>query len=129
MTNNGWPVNAAGSAPAGTTTTTNQPIIGQYPPPAMSTGFGANPGQQSGIPQNTHVVGTSPTGITPGTVSGPPTEQLSWIPFLLVTLSLVGSLSANFYLVLSYLGARQRYVSLVQKTADTFRRATSAAAA
>jgi hypothetical protein len=51
------------------------------------------------------------------------------MPLLLVTLSLVGSLSANFYLVLSYLGARQKYVTLVQKTANSFRRAAGAAAA
>jgi hypothetical protein len=128
-TNNGWPINTANSAPAGANAAASQPIIGQAPPSATSVGFGTNPGLQGGIPQGTTLAGTNPAVANHGPNSGPPTEQLPWMPLLLVTLSLVGSLSANLYLVLSYIGARQRYVSLVQKTADTFRRATGAAAA
>ena len=51
-----------------------------------------------------------------------------WLPLLLVSLSLMGSLSANLFLGWSYIDARQKYRSLVRKTADTFRRATSGAA-
>jgi hypothetical protein len=51
-----------------------------------------------------------------------------WIPFVLVCLTLVGSLSANFFLGWSYLDARQRYRLLVRKTAETFRRVASPAA-
>jgi hypothetical protein len=45
-----------------------------------------------------------------------------------VILSLVGSLSANVFLGLSYVDARQKYQGLVRRTADSFRRATTAAA-
>jgi hypothetical protein len=55
-------------------------------------------------------------------------EQPPWLPLLLVSLSLMGSLSANLFLGWSYLDARQKYRSLVRKTADTFRRVTTAAA-
>jgi hypothetical protein len=55
-------------------------------------------------------------------------EQPPWLPLLVVSLSLVGSLSANLFLGWSYLDARQKYRTLVRKTADTFRRAASAAA-
>ncbi len=128
-TNNGWPTSVAASAPAGASIPANQPLIGPPPPSATPAGFGASPGQQGGVSQGANLVGTNPASINNGANSGPSPEQLPWMPLLLVTLSLVGSLSANFYLVLSYIGARQRYVSLVQRTADTFRRATGAAAA
>jgi hypothetical protein len=55
-------------------------------------------------------------------------EQPPWLPLLAVSLSLVGSLSANLFLGWSYMDARQKYSSLVRKTADTFRRAKTAAA-
>jgi hypothetical protein len=55
-------------------------------------------------------------------------EQVPWLPLLLVSLSLMGSLSANLFLGWSYLDARQKYRDLVRKTADTFRRVTNAAA-
>jgi hypothetical protein len=56
-------------------------------------------------------------------------EQPPWLPLLVVSLSLVGSLSANLFLGWSYLDARQKYRSLVRKTADTFRRTAAPAAA
>jgi hypothetical protein len=52
---------------------------------------------------------------------GPP-----WVPLLVVSLSLAGSIGANLFLGWSYIDARQRYRSLVQKTANTFRRAAVA---
>jgi hypothetical protein len=49
------------------------------------------------------------------------------MPLVLASLALVGSLSANFFLGWSYMDARQKYRSLVRKTADKFRRAAEAA--
>jgi hypothetical protein len=54
--------------------------------------------------------------------------QQPWMPLLLVSLGLAGSIGANFYLGWSYMDARQRYRSLVDKTAEVFRRVTGAAA-
>jgi hypothetical protein len=49
------------------------------------------------------------------------------MPMLLVSLSLAGSLGANLFLGFSYLDARQKYASLVRKTANSLRRSASAA--
>ena len=54
-----------------------------------------------------------------------PTEQPPWLPLLVVSLSLMGSLSANLFLGWSYMDARQKYRTLVRNTADKFRRAAS----
>ena len=51
-----------------------------------------------------------------------------WMPLILAVLTLSGSLAANLFLGMSYLDARQKYQSLVRKTADTFRRVKAAAA-
>jgi hypothetical protein len=53
-------------------------------------------------------------------------QQPPWLPLLIVSLSLVGSLSANLFLGWSYMDARHKYRSLVRKTADRFRRAAAA---
>lgn len=58
----------------------------------------------------------------------PQGEERPWLPLLLVSLTLIGSLSANFFLGWSYMDARQRYSSLVYRTASAFRRTTSDAA-
>jgi hypothetical protein len=69
---------------------------------------------------------------SPGNASAPHVDTASaeppWMPFLVVTLSLVGSLSANLFLGWSYLEARHKYESLVRRTADTFRRISAVAA-
>jgi hypothetical protein len=65
------------------------------------------------------------TGATPQPVSNP---QQPWLPLLLVSLGLSGSIGANLFLGWSYMDARQRYRSLVRKTTDAFHRATGAAA-
>jgi hypothetical protein len=54
--------------------------------------------------------------------------QPQWLTLAVILLSLVGSLSANVFLGMSYMDARQKYQSLVRRTADSFRRATTAAA-
>jgi hypothetical protein len=60
--------------------------------------------------------------------AGGATEPQPWTPLILSVLGLVGSLAANLYLGASYLDARQKYQSLVRKTADTLRRVKVAAA-
>lgn len=115
-TSGGWPANSAN--PAGTNAA-GQQVIGQAPP--APAGFAGT------APPAGNVAGANPAGGNGGLKPVPTAEQMPWMPLLLTTLGLVGSLSANFYLALSYIGARQKYVSLVQKTADTFRRATGAA--
>jgi hypothetical protein len=102
--------------------------------------LGTNPANAN-APQNVPVSQTlngisnnhpiSGAGLSPTTSQAPSNalaEQQPWLPLLLVSLSLMGSLSANLFLGWSYLDARQKYRSLVRKTADTFRRVTSTAA-
>ena len=87
---------------------------------------GAPNGTQNGMsngPQN----GTNQFGRNEVGANGPVTNQplFTWV---LVVLTLAGSLAANFYLGASDLDARQKYQSLVRKTAETFRRVKAAAA-
>lgn len=56
-----------------------------------------------------------------------PANEPPWLPLLLVSVSLAGSLGANLFLGWSYMDARQKYRTLVRKTADKFRRASAAA--
>jgi hypothetical protein len=56
------------------------------------------------------------------------TDEPPWLPLLVVSLSLAGSLGANLFLGWSYLDARLKYSTLVRKTADKFRRPATAAA-
>ncbi len=83
---------------------------------------GANPNGQQPPMVNTSTrpiqAGTSATG-----------EPQPWVTFVLVMLSLVGSLAGNLYLGWSYLDARQKYQALVRRTADTFRRTKQPVAA
>ncbi|HEY3394404.1 MAG TPA: hypothetical protein VGK58_16945 [Lacipirellulaceae bacterium] len=74
--------------------------------------------------------GTQPASVPP-VVTQPPAsvqrgDEPPWLPLLLVSLSLMGSLSANLFLGWSYMDARQKYRTLVRKTADKFRRAAAA---
>ena len=52
-------------------------------------------------------------------------DEPPWLPLLVVSLSLMGSLSANLFLGWSYVDARHKYRTLVRKTADKFRRAAA----
>jgi hypothetical protein len=92
----------------------------------------ASPQSQAG---NLAAAQAGTTGAQPASV--PPVENRSpaqtkqsdeppWLPLLLVSLSLMGSLSANLFLGWSYMDARQKYRTLVRKTADKFRRAAAA---
>ena len=57
----------------------------------------------------------------------PAGNDVPWMPLLVVSLSLAGSIGANLFLGWSYMDARQKYRHLVQKTANKFRRAAAAA--
>jgi hypothetical protein len=76
------------------------------------------------------VIETPALGTVAADKTAPPTlstDQPPWLPLLVVSLSLAGSLGANLFLGWSYLDARQKYSTLVRKTADKFRRAAAAA--
>jgi hypothetical protein len=87
-------------------------------------GFGVPSGAMGNgqAPNGTNLFGRNEIG-----ANVPMTTQpiFTWV---LVVLALAASLAANFYLGASYLDARQKYQSLVRKTAETFRRVKAAAA-
>jgi hypothetical protein len=102
-----WPNLPPASMPANAATTA--PVPGQPASPAITT-----------APTNRTAPGANaPTQATE--------KDQPWMPLVLASLALVGSLSANFFLGWSYMDARQKYRSLVRKTADKFRRAAEAA--
>lgn len=110
-----WP-SSAPSAPPLTENAARQPVA-------------ASPASGTAGRTNAAVPGASPptiaSGPAPQVVSQ---EQLPWLPLLLVSLGLAGSLGANLFLGWSYVDARQRYRSLVQKTTDAFHRRTPGSA-
>lgn len=107
------PFSTNGQAPIGTAS--NGQLTGGFNGGNVSPGL--NP-----IGTNPSLAGRNP--ITATTTN----EPQAWMPMIAAVLSLAGSLAANLYLGVSYLDARQKYQSLVRKTADTFRRVKSAAA-
>lgn len=110
-----WPGNPAPSGP--TATSPSQPTAAA--PSPVATGPPAAPGAAGG-PATTTTATASP--------STPPAEQQPWLPLVLVSLGLAGSLGANLFLGWSYMESRHRYRVLAQKTADTFQRAKGLAA-
>jgi hypothetical protein len=99
----------------------NQPGLGQ-------SGFGSHPPAMATANQP---VGSMPTlGVGNGAsgMNGQPLnpDQLPWIPLLVASVSLAGSLGANFYLGWSYADARHRYHLLVRKTTESFHKAAAA---
>jgi hypothetical protein len=109
------------AAPSAGMPSPNQPV------PSLSA-----PIHQPNQPQN--LVTNHPAAITTAssTLPAPSTnstgEQLPWIPLLVVSVSLAGSLAANLFLGWSYADARLRYRNLVRKTTSSFHRAAGAAA-
>jgi hypothetical protein len=106
---------------------TNGAGLGSPPPsstPAHAQTNAAGPFMAGSMPSSHsfNTMGTPHSGTHPP-ASTTPVDQPPWLPLLLVSLSLVGSLSANLFLGWSYIDARQKYHMLVRKTADTFRRA------
>lgn len=107
---------------AATITTGNTPLAessqnaNKFVPATPPTQFVHSPAAGSGV-----------TGSGSNTPASSTADQPPWLPLLIVSLSLAGSLGANVFLGWSYLDARQKYRSLVRKTADKFRRVASAA--
>jgi hypothetical protein len=95
----------------------------------------SQPAPTAGAPANT---GAMPLAATPASsnvilpqqkldAQAAASGQPHWMTLAVVLLSLVGSLSANVFLGMSYMDARQKYQSLVRRTADSFRRSPAAA--
>jgi len=109
------PANVPATSPAGRSTPTGQTLLGNE----MAGGQVVIAGQPAPAAPN---AGANADGTAARPSADPP-----WMPLLLVSLSLVGSLSANLFLGWSYVDARHKYRALVRKTADKFRRAAKAA--
>lgn len=92
------------------------PTTGQIPQGQMNNGQSAN--NQLGAGTNGNLQ----------TQAGVRNPEQPWVPMVLAVIGLAMSFAANLYLGASYLDARQKYQSLVRKTADTFRRVSAAAA-
>jgi len=111
---------------------TTQPSLGQpsamqvqtqslpqsIPPTPNYAGPPPNLGQQ--MPGQNPANPNQPTAVT--------NASQPWIPLIAAVLALAGSLAGNLFLGWSYMDARQKYQSLVRRTADTFRRTKTAAA-
>jgi hypothetical protein len=70
--------------------------------------------------------GQNPTN--PNQLAAATNTSQPWLPLIAAVLSLAGSLAGNLFLGWSYMDARQKYQSLVRRTADTFRRTKTVAA-
>jgi hypothetical protein len=102
--------------------------IGNYNPASMNPSAGqmAQGQMNNGQPANNQF-GTGTNGNS-RTQAGVGNSEQPWVPMVLAVIGLAMSFAANLYLGASYLDARQKYQSLVRKTADTFRRVSAAAA-
>jgi hypothetical protein len=126
----------SGSPNSTPATNSNQPS-GQF---ASQSGFPAASGQTTGVintaAANSDTSGTAAAGHLPqigrnsttSTAAATTNAPQPWMLLIASVLTLAGSLAANLYLGVSYLDARQKYQSLVRKTAETFRRVKAAAA-
>lgn len=120
-------VYGAGQSVHNTGSQVGQPPTGPYGPGQYTVGTPNQPGTLGGTMPGT-LLGDAATDFGRATTLAAQGNQPPWVPFVVVCLTLVGSLSANLFLGWSYLDARQRYRLLVRKTADTFRRVTGSAA-
>jgi hypothetical protein len=95
------------------------------PPPAPTAGAPTNTGSVPlpAIPPGNNVTLPKQNPDVQAAANGQP----QWMTLAVVLLSLVGSLSANVFLGMSYMDARQKYQSLVRRTADSFRSSPAAA--
>jgi hypothetical protein len=89
----------------------------------MPGGTGVAPPPAGSVPPSGAALPSAGAGMPP---SLPPSEDLPWMPLLVVSLALAGSIGANLFLGYSYADARHKYRTLVQKTANKFRRAAAA---
>lgn len=135
----GWPDSSGPSLNNNNPTIASAPVAksGPFNAPNTSPSFGPQPSvntQFPTAPQNNPSFGntnynngygglnpTKPNESVPG-------QTQAWVPLLAAVLSLAGSLAGNLFLGWSYLDAREKYQSLVRRTADTFRRVKTAAA-
>jgi hypothetical protein len=106
------------ASPQATSSANNQPPIG------VAIGDAGLTVPKSALPNSTGQAPTLPNSVG----KAPATEEPPWMPLIVVSLSLAGSLGANLFLGWSYMDARLKYLSLVSKTADKFRRTSKAAA-
>lgn len=99
-----------------------------YPPGNMNPTVGQLPqGQMNNGQSGNNQLGAGANGNLQ-TQAGVHNSDQPWVPMVLAVIGLAMSFAANLYLGASYLDARQKYQSLVRKTADTFRRVSAAAA-
>jgi hypothetical protein len=99
-----------------------------YPPGNMNQTVGQLPQVQMNNGQSgNNQLGAGANGNLQ-TQAGVHNSDQPWVPMVLAVIGLAMSFAANLYLGASYLDARQKYQSLVRKTADTFRRVSAAAA-
>ncbi len=124
------PATASGAAgDPWATNTKAAPALPELP----SISQGTWPGQTNAAGGNAapNVAGANPANSTtrakPDSSEQPGTETRPWMTLVFVSLTLISSLVANFFLGWSYVEARLRYQTLVRKTADKFRLAAEAA--
>jgi hypothetical protein len=82
----------------------------------------------AGATSNMHQQSLGQNAANPNQTPAAGNAAQPWIPLIAAVLTLAGSLAANLFLGWSYMDARQKYQSLVRRTADTFRRTKTAAA-
>lgn len=85
-----------------------QPVLGQQGNNMSTLGFGS----QNGMP------GQQP----------PNQDEHPWVPLLIASVTLAGSLGANLFLGWSYADARHRYHLVVRRSTESFHKATGIAA-
>jgi hypothetical protein len=94
--------------------------------PASQAQPGGPPGGNAPVAASNVVAKDARTATNPP-ANSPAGDAPPWMPLVLVSLTLIGSVSANLFLGWSYMDARQKYRTLVRKTADKFRVAAEAA--
>jgi hypothetical protein len=120
----------ANSAPPTNQPPANSPVLNPPAIPSTSNTFATASPTSAPQPATANTTtAAKPAQQTAATPAAAPTgEQKPWVALLAIVLVLAGSLAANLFLGWSYLDARQKYQSLVRRTADTFRRTKAAAA-
>jgi hypothetical protein len=106
-----------GPAPTGVATSQNQPAT-QPPQPQQ---------QPAATPPNS-ASSPAPAAVAAAPLQTAPADVQPWMPLMLVSFGLAGSIGANLFLGWSYMEARHRYSSLARKTADMFKRTKDLAA-
>jgi hypothetical protein len=122
-----WPEGTANSQ-TGVVAQLENGAIGTHvvgPPAATGAGLPLGP-PPNGANAGALAPSTAPQNVIVPTLPAATGEQLPWMPLVVVSLALAGSIGANLFLGYSYADARHKYRTLVQKTANKFRRAVAA---